>query len=131
MDYLAALLLVYASLMLVIHVTSWKLAEHWYGGVSWVKRWLPLDRVVRGEAVFWVLALLAWPLWPPGAFRIIIAIFAVIHLAVWVVVDARRNSGPLLGNWPVRKIARALGTFDFMEAFVLAGIIWVTARRLL
>ena len=130
MDYWAALLLVYASLMLVIHVTSWKLVEHWYGGASWVKRWLPLDRVVRGEAVFWVLVLLAWPLWRPRAFRIIIAIFAVIHLVVWIVVDARRNRGPLLAGWPIRKITRSLATFDSIEALVLAGIIWVTARRL-
>lgn len=39
MDYWAALLLVYASLMFVIHLTSWKLVEHRYGFFK-LRSWL-------------------------------------------------------------------------------------------
>ena len=62
----ASILLFYALLALAMHLSSWEIVKRRYGEQdSWVKRRLPPMRVLRAEALYWLLGLLAWSLWRP------------------------------------------------------------------
>src|SRR3989304_10262848 len=92
MKVLSALLVLATVAMLGIHLTSWRLVGKWYAREeSWVKNHLSPMRVIRGEAVYWSLALAAWPLWTSLVWKILVGLFAAIHLGGWLVAELRRS----------------------------------------
>jgi hypothetical protein len=124
MKILTAVLACYTVLMLGIHLTSWKLMGEWFGSKeSWVKGWLPVMRVLRVEAFYWLLALATWSLWASVG-KALVALFATIHIALWASVEWSRMQGRIrLGEGaPSRRLALTVTLFDFVEAFAL---IWV------
>lgn len=131
MRILAFVLIAYTALMLLIHVTSWKLLQKWAGaGDSWAKRWFPSRAALRVEAVYWLLALAIWPFWPSTGWKAVVAVFAVIHLGAWLVGELRSaREGP--PSVLPRKAHRFIVAFDLVEAGALVAIAWLAVVNLL
>src|SRR5581483_7055362 len=125
MKPLASILVSFSAVMLVVHVASWKLVEKWYGGDdSWIKPRLTPLRVLRGEAVYWVLVLAAWPLWRSRFAKITFSIFAAVHLGGWIAAELRPES---LTTDPEPRharltLTRAVTIFDLAEVFPLVAV---------
>ena len=120
MKVLSALLVLATVAMLGIHLTSWRLVGKWYAREqSWVKNHLSPMRVIRGEAAYWGLTLAAWPLWTSLVWRILVGLFAAIHLGGWLVAELRRSRlQSMVGDErKQRTVALAVAGFDFVEAF--------------
>jgi hypothetical protein len=124
MKPLASILVSCSAVMLVVHAMSWKLVEKWYGGDSWVKRRLTPLRVLRGEAVYWVTVMAAWPLWRSAVAKITFSIFAAVHLGGWVAAELRpeRLTTDPEPPYPRRTITRAVTVFDLAEVFPLVAV---------
>jgi hypothetical protein len=125
MKLLSAVLVAATLLMLAIHLASWRLVAMWYaGGSSWVHRHLPPLRLIRIEALYWSLTLAAWPLWGTLAWKLLVGIFAGIHIGGWVVAELRRPQLPAgltdLGNR--RVVTLAVTGFDLIEAVALVAV---------
>jgi len=121
MKILALLITLYTPLMLVIHLSTGKILHAWNErSDSWINRRLRPQRALRIEALFWLLALAAWSLWRPLAWKIVIIVFAVIHLGVWGAGELIMKGTNALGQTPV--VERVILVFDRIEAFVLATV---------
>lgn len=130
MKLLALVLVAYTAVMLVIHLSSWKLLEKWNAqGDSWIKRRFSPQAALRVEAVYWLLVLASWPFWPSAAWRSVAVVFAVIHLGAWLVGERSvlRSGGP--PAMPL-KARRFIVAFDLVEAIALVAIVWTTAAYL-
>jgi len=123
MKILALLIAVYVPVMLMIHVSTGKILKAWNEHPdSWISRWFPPRRALRTEAAFWLLALAAWFLWRPLVWKVLVVVFAAIHLGIWAAGEFRvnRKDGSAFTTSPTVK--RIIVVFDFAEAFVLAAL---------
>jgi len=123
MKILALLVAIYTPVMLLIHLSTGKILRAWneQPGSS-ISRWFPPRCALRTEALFWFLALAAWFLWRPLVLKILVIVFAVIHLAIWAAGEFRTNGkkGSAFTASPTMK--RAIVAFDLAEAFILAAL---------
>lgn len=123
MKILALVIAVYAPVMLLIHVSAGKILKDWreYPD-SWISRQFPPRRALRIEALFWVLALVSWFLWQSLIWKVLVVVFAVIHLAIWAGDEFRvkRKNGSVFTASPA--IKQIVVIFDSVEAFVLAAL---------
>lgn len=123
MKILALLVATYAGVMLVIHVSTAKILNVWKEQRdSWISRWFPPRRALRTEALFWILALAAWPLWSALAVKILVVIFAAIHLVAWGAGEFRRNNNNVPLSSASHAVRRAIVTFDLIEALFLSTL---------
>lgn len=134
MSLFATLLLAYIAVMLLIHVSTSRLLREW-GGLheSWIKRRFPPQQALRVEALFWLLSLISWKLWPSFGWKAMVAVFAVIHLGIWAASELRVI--PLnIGNASSSQTGRThriIIAFDLVEAGALLAMAWLTASYLL
>jgi hypothetical protein len=125
MKILALVIAVYTVPMLLIHVSTGKILKAWGGPAdSWIKEQCPPQRAVRIEALYWLLALAGWTFWRSLSWKVLIVLFAAIHLTVWLAgelkairlsvdgADSRSETG---------RLHEVIVVFDLLEAFVLAG----------
>ena len=131
MRILAFAVLAYTAVMLVIHLSSWKLLQRWAGaGNSWAKRWFSARVALRVETVYWLLVLAVWPLWPSAGWKTVVAVFAVIHFGAWLLWELQAiRAGGLLAM-PM-KAHRFIVAFDLVEAGALVAIAWFAVSHLL
>lgn len=127
---LRVILIAYTAVMLLIHVTSWKLLREWAApGDSRLKRRFSARAALWVEAVYWAFLVASWRFWPSPAWKAIVVFFAVIHIAVWLAGEAETKrhgaSSP-----PPAKARRYIVGFDLVEAVALIAIAWVTAVRI-
>lgn len=131
MRILAFALVAYTAVMLLIHVTSWKLLQKWAGaGDSWVKRWFSARAALRVEVVYWLLTVAIWPFWPSEGWKAVVVVFAVIHFGAWAVGERQAVRTGGLPAMPM-KARRFIVVFDLVEAGALASIAWFTVSNLL
>ena len=131
MRILAFALIAYTAVMLLIHVMSWQLLQKWAGaGDSWVKRRFSARMALRVEAVYWLLALAMWPLWPLAGWKVLVVVFAAIHLGAWAVGELQAIRAGGLPSMPM-KARRFIVAFDLIEAGALAAIARIAAVNLL
>lgn len=131
MKVLAFVLIGYTAVMLLIHVSSWKLLKQWDGaGDSWVKRRFSAQVALRVEALYWLLVLASWPFWPSVGWKAVVVVFAVIHLFAWVVGELRAVRTGGSPSLP-RKTHRYIVGFDLAETGVLVAIAWLVMFRVL
>lgn len=130
MKILAFILIAYTAVMLLIHLTSWKLLQKWSGPEdSWTRRRLSAQVVLRIEALYWLLVLASWPFWPSTSWKAVVAVFAAIHLGAWLVGELRSvRAGPPQAL--PRKAHRYIIAFDLVEAGALVAIAWFAAVHL-
>lgn len=134
MTILAFIIIAYTAVMLLIHVSTGQILEAWNGSDgSWIQRRFPPQRALRVEALYWALSLVAWSFWPSLGWKVVVAVFAVIHLGVWAAGELRtiRLVG---GDTPPaenHKMHRAIIAFDLVEAAALVAIGWLTVLYLL
>ena len=123
MKILALLVAIYAPLMLLVHVSTGKILEAWneHPG-SWISRRFPARSALRVEGVFWLLALFSWFLWQSLLWKILVVLFAAIHLGIWAADEFRADGKNGSAFTASPKIQRAIVVFDMAEAVVLAGI---------
>lgn len=123
MKILALLIAIYTPLMLVIHVSTGKILTAWNEqSDSWISRRFPPQRALRIEALFWLLALAAWSLWQPLVWRVIIALFAAIHLGIWGAGELTTNKTNIFVLNRNLYLERVIVVFDLIEAFALAAL---------
>jgi hypothetical protein len=129
MKILAAVLIACTAVMLLIHVTSWKLLQLWSGpGYSWVNRWFSAQAALRVEAIYWLLILVSWSFWPSAGWKAVVVVFAVIHLGAWLVSELRtRRVGGLLSS--PQNAHWLIVAFDLVEAGTLVAIAWFAVTR--
>jgi hypothetical protein len=123
MKILVLLIAIYTPVMLLIHLSTGKILRAWNEQPdSWIRRWFPPRRALRTEGIFWLLALAAWFFWRPLAWKVLVVIFAVIHLSIWGADEfaIRRKSASAFTTTPVMR--RVIVAFDLVEAFVLAAV---------
>lgn len=131
MKVFAFVLIAYTVGMLLIHLTSRELLLQWEGPRdSWVNRWFSPRVVLRIEALYWLLVLASWSIWPSAAWKTGVLIFASIHLGVWLAGELKAlRSG--LPSVPPPRTHRFIVAFDLVEAGALLAIAWFTAFRIL
>lgn len=131
MKILAVVLIAYSAGMLLIHLSSWKLLEKWQRSEgSWAKRRFPPRVVLRIEALYWLLVLAGWPLWPSAGWKSLVVVFAAIHLSFWLAGELQASrSGAVTG--PPPKTHRFIVAFDMVEAVALIAIGWFAVIHLL
>jgi len=123
MKILALLVAIYAPVMLLIHLSTGKILKAWNEqSDSWINRWFPPRRALRTEALFWLLALAAWFLWRPLAWKIVVVVFAVIHLGIWGANEFAVNRKSVSALTATPNMRRVIVAFDLVEAFVLAAV---------
>ncbi len=123
MRILALVIAIYAPVMLLIHVSTARILKAWNEQpASRISRWFTPRRALRVEGVFWLLALAAWSLWQPLAWKVLVVVFALIHLGIWGAgeLTTGRQKGPAFTASPTVK--RIVVIFDSVEAFVLAAL---------
>jgi len=123
MKILVLAIAIYAPVMLLIHVSTGKILRAWNEQPSSsISRWFPPRRALRTEALFWFLALAAWFLWRSLAWKVLVILFAVIHLGIWAADEFRVNgkNGPAFTASPTMK--RAIVAFDLVEAIFIAAM---------
>jgi len=131
MRILAFVLIAYTAVMLVIHVTSWKLLQKWaVPGDSWASRRFSAQTALRLEAFYWLLVLAMWPLWPSAGWKVLVAVFAAIHLGAWAVGELQTIRAGALPTAPT-KARRFIVAFDLVEAVALAAIAWIAVIQVL
>lgn len=131
MRILALTFAAYTVVMLVIHLSSWKLLQRWAGaGDSWTSRRFSAQTALRLEAFYWLLVLVMWPLWPSAGWKVLVVVFAVIHLGAWAVGELRKVREGGLPALPTRARRFIVG-FDLVEAVALAAIAWIAVVQLL
>lgn len=131
MKILAFVLLAYTAGMLLIHVSSAKLFKLWNGpGDPWVKHWFSAQVALRVEAVYWLLVLASWPLWPSAGWKVVVVVFAVIHFGAWLAGERQvlRSGAP---SALAPKVRRFIVAFDLVEAVALVAIAWLMVLHVL
>jgi len=128
MKILALALIAYTVVMLVIHLSSWKLLQKWAGAEdSWARR---AQVALRVEAAYWLLALAVWPVWPSAGWKALVVGFAAIHLSAWAVGELRSGRVGPLPAVP-QKAHRFIVGFDLVEAAALVAIVWIGVVQIL
>lgn len=122
MKSLAIIILAYTPIMLLIHVSTGKILKAWNGpDGSWISRRFPPQRALRVEALYWLLVLAGWSIWPSSIWKALVAVFAAIHLSFWLTGELRaiRLNGE--GDSPSAgaRVHRVIITFDLVEAVML------------
>ncbi|MGA8182712.1 MAG: hypothetical protein WB819_03605 [Terriglobia bacterium] len=123
MRILALVIAIYAPVMLLIHVSTARILKAWNEQpASRISRRFTPRRALRVEGVFWLLALAAWSLWQPLAWKVLVVLFAAIHLAIWAAgeLQAATKNAPAFTTSPAMN--RAIVAFDLLEAFLLAAL---------
>jgi len=131
MRILALIISIYALVMLLIHVSTGRILRTWNERPdSWISRLFTPRRALRVEGVFWLLALAAWSLWQPLVWKIVVSLFAAIHLAIWAANEFRfaRKNPSVFARSPVTK--RAIVAFDLVEACVITALMVAAVRFL-
>lgn len=131
---LYALIVAFTLAMMAVHLNTGRLIKQWTGRRgSWLPEWFTVTNLVRGEALYWALVLLSrpWKIAPPMKF--VVAIFATLHLAVWLLAEFRRmrgssRLGAVTGS---PRAVHAIAAFDFVEAIALLAVGWCAAVLLL
>lgn len=129
---LALALLISTLPMLVVHLASGKLLREWSATPrSWLGRKLSPRTLLRGEAAYWGMALLGWPMWHPWALKATVAVLFGVHMVAWAVGELRRGeiTGRHVADAP--RLRRAIIAFDVLEALVLVGLGWSALALLL
>ena len=122
MKILALLVAVYTPVMILLHLSTGKILKAWNERPdSWISRWLPPRRALRIEGLFWLLTLVAWSLWRPLAWKVLVIVFAVIHLGIWSTSEFAGNRNVVSAFNTTNSVRRAIVVFDLLEAFVLGG----------
>jgi len=124
---LAMVILASTALMLAIHVSAWWLVRSWYGARdSWTGRVLTPIRLLRLEAAYWTLALAAWTLWRSVPMKLLVAVFAALHLAVWMWGELKRREivASVRSGRPPRYLPAVVTAFDGVETLALLAIGW-------
>ncbi len=123
MKILSLVIAIYTPVMLLIHLSTGKILEAWNEHPdSWISRSFPPRRALRVEGVFWLLALISWVLWQSLLWKVLVVLFAAIHLGIWAADESRAN-GKNVATFKVSAIMkRVIVVFDMAEAVVLAGI---------
>lgn len=123
MKTLALLLAIYTPLMLLIHLSTGKILKAWNEEpASWISRWFPPRRALRIEALFWILALAGWFLWRSLPWKVLVVVFAAIHLGIWGADEfagGRKNASAFSVTGGMRQ---AIVAFDFLEACFLVAV---------
>lgn len=126
MTTLALIVAIYTLPMLVIHVSTGKILEAWDGADgSLIKERFPPRRALRVEAAYWILVLAAWPLWRAAAWKALVAIFAAIHIGIWLTNELGKvqiSGAPDQQSPHNGRLNRAIVAFDFIEAAMLVAI---------
>ena len=134
MKVLAFVIIAYTAVMLPIHVSTGKILDAWAGTAgSWIQRRFPPQRALRVEALYWALSLAAWSLWPALGWRVLVAVFAAIHLGIWAAGELHAihlNTGDASPS-DNRHVHRAIITFDLVEAMMLVAIAWLSVLYVL
>lgn len=131
MKILGLLIAFYTPVMLLIHVTTSRILVAWKERpASWISLRFPPQRALRIEGVYWLLALVAWPLWHAVIWKVLVALFALIHLGIWVASEftAGGEKGPF---FTTSKMNQIIVAFDSVEALVLAALEVVTVMFLI
>ncbi len=124
MRFLAVIVLAYSAVMLLIHLSTSKILKEWSRPGSWLQERFPPQRLLQVEALYWLLALASWRLWPGSAAKAMVVVFAVIHLSIWAAGEMRLfhlNIGSAQTN-TARKVDRFIIGFDLAEAAALVAI---------
>jgi len=109
--------------MLLIHLSTGRILKDWNQRPdSWISRWFPPLRALRVEGIFWLLVLAAWSLWRPLAWKIVLVVFAAIHLAIWAADEFGGRARGLSAFNVGPKMERIIVTFDLVESAVLATV---------
>lgn len=126
MKILALIIAAYTLPMLLIHLSTATILKAWSGAAgSWIKKQFPPRRALRVEALYWVLSLMAWPLWRAVVWKTLIVLFATIHLGVWLSGEFGKiqlSSVPEADPAHARRLNRAIITFDLIEAVILVAV---------
>jgi len=123
MKILALLVAIDTPVMLLIHLSTGKILNAWNEQpASWISRWFSPRRALRTEALFWLLALAAWFLWRALAWKVLVVVFAVIHLGLWGADEFAGNRKNVSAFTATPKMRRVIVAFDLVEAFVLAAL---------
>ncbi|TAM84665.1 MAG: hypothetical protein EPN47_00690 [Acidobacteria bacterium] len=123
MKILGLLIVVYTPVMLLIHVGTSKILRAWnQHPTSWISRRLPPQRALRIEGMYWLLALAAWPLWHALGWKVVVVLFALIHLGIWAAgeLTAGRKKKPAFTTSP--SLNQIIIVFDSVEALVLTAL---------
>jgi hypothetical protein len=129
MVILAIFIAAFTPLMLLIHLSTARILKAWRREASsWIKRWFSPRRALRVEAVYWTLVLAAWPLWRGYGWKIVVGLFAGIHLAFWVAGEL--HPIPVTGSvQPAQGLTgrhqRFIVAFDLIEAVILCAVGWI------
>ena len=132
MRFLAVVILVYSAVMLLIHLSTSKFLKEWSRPGSWLQERFPPQRLLQVEALYWLLAIAGWRLWPSSAVKTIVVVFAVIHLGIWLAGELHlfRFSLGIAQTDKTRKADRFIIGFDLVEAAALVAIGCFAARFL-
>lgn len=126
MKILALVIAIYTVPMLLIHLSTTNILKAWSGEPdSWIATRFPPRRALRVEALYWLLALAAWPLWGAAVWKILVTLFATIHLGIWLAGEFGKIqvSGAARGDpASARRLDRIVIAFDLIEAVVLAAV---------
>ena len=125
MKALILLAISFTALMLLIHLSTWKILKKWSEpNGSWIKTMFSPQRALRVEAIYWLLCLGGWTLWPSSAWKAMVIVLAGIHLGIWaaselhvVPVSAMQTQSG--------KTRRFIVAFDLAEAGALVAILWL------
>jgi hypothetical protein len=130
MRILALALVAYTVVMLVIHLSSWKLLQEWAGAEdSWASRRFSAKVALRVEAVYWLLVLAMWPFWQSAGWKALVAVFAAIHFGAWAAGELRSVRAGGMPALPT-KARRFIVGFDLVEAVALVAIAWLAVTWL-
>ena len=122
MKILGLLIAFYTPVMLLIHVTTSKILVAWKERpASWISLRFPPQRALRIEGAYWLLALVAWPLWHAMIWKILVALFALIHLGIWGASEFTAGGGKR-SFFTTSKMNQIIVAFDSVEALVLAAL---------
>lgn len=123
MKVLGLLIAFYTPVMLLIHVTTSKILKAWREHpASWISRRFPPGRALRIEGVYWLLALAAWPLWHALLWKVLVVLFALIHLGVWGASEFMAGRKQESFFTTSRTMSQVIVAFDSVEALVLVAL---------
>jgi hypothetical protein len=126
MKFLALIIAVYTMPMLLIHLSTAKILKAWSEVAgSWIKRHFPPRRALRVEALYWLLSLAAWPIWRAAGWKALVAVFAGIHLGIWLAGELGKiqlSSDPKGSPADSRRLNTVVIAFDLIEATVLVVV---------
>lgn len=132
MRTLALVITIYAPVMLLIHLSTGKILKAWNEQPdSRISRWFPPRRALRVEGMFWLLVLAAWSLWHLLVWKVLVVIFALIHLGIWGAGEFETGPQKDQAFTTSPTVKRIIVVFDSAEAFVIAALGVVTVLYLI